>query len=118
MSDAHGATGDAKAARPAAWRRWLGIVLRTAHLAAVTVLGAALLAIECADGRIRLLELAGTVALAKLVLAAWMVIVPAHAAALFWILLVASALSSHAPRALRHWRPGSRARTGANGRPR
>ena len=85
---------------------------------ALAVLLAALLAMECADGRIRLLELAGTVALAKLVLAAWMVIVPAHAAALFWILLVASALSSHAPRALRHWRPGSRARTGANGRPR
>jgi len=126
MSDADSA-GDTP--RSAAWRRWLGIVLRTAHLASVTLLGAALLgaplsifgaaaasaasgaallAVECADGRIRLLELAGTVALAKLALVAWMALAPAAAGALFWAVLVVSGVSSHAPRALRHWRPRAR----------
>lgn len=113
--------------RPAAWRRWLGIVLRTTHLAGITLLGAALmgaplgmaaaaawaagsgvalLAVEWLDGRVRLLELAGTVSLVKLAVVAWMALDPARAAALFWLVLVISALSSHAPRALRHWRPG------------
>lgn len=133
MSDAH---GDRDAARPAAWRRWLGIGLRTAHLASVTLLGAALLgaplslfgtaaagaasgaallAVECADGRIRLLELAGMVALAKLALVAWMALAPPHASALYWVVLVVSGVSSHAPRTLRHWRP--RSRRSRRGRP-
>jgi hypothetical protein len=34
-----------------------------------------------------------------------MVLRPDHAPALFWLLLVVSVLSSHAPRAVRHWRP-------------
>lgn len=113
-------------AKPAAWRRWLGIGLRTAHLASVTWLGAALLgaplathrgaaavaasgaallAIEAFDRRIRLLDLAGLVSLAKLGVVAWMALDPARAAPLFWLVLVVSALSSHAPRRLRHWRP-------------
>jgi hypothetical protein len=78
---------------PVARRRWLGIMLRALHLAAVTLLGAALLvppvstrwaegaalasglallAIEIADGRVRLAELAGAVVLCKLALVAWM----------------------------------------------
>jgi hypothetical protein len=113
--------------KPALWRRWLGIVLRTAHLAGVTLLGAALLGaplqpvvaatvagasgaallvVELVDGRIRLLDLAGLVSLIKLALLAWMALDTTHATALFWIVLVASAISSHAPRGLRHWRPG------------
>jgi hypothetical protein len=112
--------------KPPGWRRWLGIGLRALHLAGVTLLGAALLgaavdlrlaatlalasgvvllAIECADGRIVLRELAGVVALAKLAVVTWMVLRPDHAPALFWLLLVVSVLSSHAPRAVRHWRP-------------
>lgn len=117
----------ADATTPAAWRRWLSIVLRAAHLAGVIVLGAvllgaplpllpagaavlcsgvALLALEIADARLRCNELAGLVALAKLAVVAWMALDPAHAASLFWGVLIVSAVSSHAPRHWRHWRPG------------
>ncbi len=113
--------------KPAVWRRWIGIVLRTAHLAGVTWLGAALLGaplstaaaatftalsgaalltVERFDGRILLGDLSGWVSLAKLAVVAWMAIDPARAPAVFWVVLVVSALSSHAPRGLRHWRPG------------
>ena len=113
--------------KPAAWRRWLGIMLRTAHLCAVTLLGAALLGapastagaatftalsgagllmIERFDGRILLGDLSGWVSLAKLAVVAWMAIDPARAPVVFWVVLAVSAISSHAPRGLRHWRPG------------
>ncbi len=125
MVDSH--TAGRSGRRAPAWRRWLGIVLRSLHLAGVTLLGAAvlgapvdlrwgalpmlasglaLLAVERADGRIRLAELAGVVVLAKLALTAWMVADARLAPWLFWIVLIASALSSHAPRDLRHWKPG------------
>lgn len=112
---------------PAAWRRWLGIVLRTGHLCGVTWLGAALLgapvsvvpaaiftaasgaallAIELLDRRILLGDFAGIVSIAKLAILAWMAVDTARAPLLFWPVLVVSALSSHAPRWLRHWRPG------------
>lgn len=113
--------------KPAAWRRWLGICLRSAHVAGIVLLGATLhgapldprigalatllsgvglLAVEWADTRIRLTELAGIVALLKLAAFAWMALDHAAALALFWLLLFVSALVSHAPRGLRHWRPG------------
>lgn len=113
--------------KPALWRRWVGIVLRTAHLASVSALaaallgapvstaaaatatalsGAALLAVERFDGRILLGDLSGWVSLAKLAVVAWMVIDPVRAPTVFWLVLVVSAVSSHAPRGLRHWRPG------------
>ena len=112
--------------KPAAWRRWLGILLRTTHLSAVTLLGAALLGapvatgsaatftalsgaallvIERFDGRILLGDLSGWVSLTKLAVVAWMAIDPARAPIVFWLVLVVSAISSHAPRGLRHWRP-------------
>jgi hypothetical protein len=122
------ATSTSEAApKAAAWRRWLGIGLRSAHLAAVTLLGAALLGapvatapaaiftaasgaallvLERLDGRILLGDLAGAVSLAKLAVVAWMALDAARAPLIFWCVLVASALSSHAPRSLRHWRPG------------
>jgi hypothetical protein len=108
----------------AAWRRGLGIALRAAHLGAVTWLGAALLGapvplgqataivlssgaalllIETLDARLRWNELAGGVSLAKLAVVAWMALDPARAPLLFWVVLFASALSSHAPRRWRHW---------------
>jgi len=117
----------ADADKPAAWRRWLSIALRAAHLASVIGLGAvllgaplpllqagaavlssgvALLALEIADARLRCIELAGLVSLAKLAVVAWMVLDPARAAGLFWAVLCVSAVSSHAPRHWRHWRPG------------
>jgi hypothetical protein len=113
--------------KPAAWRRGLGLTLRAAHLAAVTWLGAALLgapvslgaataivlasgvallAIETFDARLRWNELAGVVSLGKLAVVAWMALDAARAPALFWLVLFVSALSSHAPRRWRHWRPG------------
>ena len=122
-----------KPPKPAEWRRWLGIVLRTAHLAGVVWMGAAyvgpaapavgsggvaaghsgallvlvsgvaLLLSEWFDGRIRLGELAGVVVLAKLAAVAWMALGGAGAQALFWAVLLLSAISSHAPRELRHW---------------
>ena len=114
--------------KPAEWRRWVGIVLRTAHLAGVVWLGAALLgapvgagggwltllsglglfASELVDRRISPTELAGAVVLAKLVAVASMLAWPAAAPGLFWTLLVVSAISAHAPKPLRHWRPGRR----------
>lgn len=119
---------DGAPTKPALWRRWLGIVLRTGHLAGVTLLGAALLgapfqvvvaataagasgaallAVELVDGRLALLDLAGVVSLAKLALLAWMALDPSQAQASFWIVLVVSAISSHAPRTVRHWRPAA-----------
>lgn len=114
------------AEKPAEWRRWLGIVLRTLHLAGVVWLGAALLgapvgagggwltllsglglfASELIDGRVAVQELAGAVVVAKLGVVAAMLAWPAAALPLFWTLLMVSALSSHAPKGLRHWRPG------------
>ena len=113
--------------RPAAWRRWVGIALRAAHLAAVAWLGsallgapldrvpaaaavlasgAALLAIETIDARMRWDELAGFVSLLKLAAVAWMVLDADLAPQLFWVVLLVSAIISHAPRQVRHWRPG------------
>ena len=79
--------------------------------ALVLASGLLLLLLELADGRIRLPELAGAVILLKLGLAALMACKPGWAAPLFWLLLFVSALSSHAPRDLRHWpSPPSRGR--------
>jgi hypothetical protein len=111
--------------KPAEWRRWLGIALRSAHIAAITLLGAGLLgaggvaahgaaltlatgvalfASELADRRVRVDELAGALVLGKLGAVAWAAfIVPAHRQPVFWLLLFVSAVVAHAPRPLRHW---------------
>jgi hypothetical protein len=110
--------------KAAAWRRWAGVGLRSAHLAAVSwlavalygvpaqqhvagllllVSGAALLAIELADRRVRLAEAAGAIVLIKLVLAGAMLLWPEAALWLFWGLLLVSSASSHMPRDWRHW---------------
>lgn len=114
-------------AKPAAWRRWMAILLRTGHTAGVVLLGAALydaavphgvggaltlvtgialMAMERADGRIRFTELAGAFSLAKLVAVVWMALDGTAARTVFWVLLVLSGIVSHAPRPVRHWRPG------------
>lgn len=116
--------------KPAEWRRWLGITLRTGHLMAVVLMGAAglgstapaaqagaalvlatglaLLASELIDRRVHLTELAGALVLLKLALAGWMAWDGARSAWLFWPLMALSAVSAHAPKWLRHWRPGPR----------
>lgn len=113
--------------KPSEWRRWLGIGLRTAHLMGVVWMGAgmmatpmqaggpgawltlasglALLLSELIDGRIALSELAGAVVLVKLAAVAWMALGGAGALPLFWAVMAVSAISSHAPRDLRHWTP-------------
>lgn len=113
--------------KPAEWRRWLGIALRTAHIAAVALLAAQLLgaggvarwgawaafgtglgmlASELADRRIHLGEVAGATVLLKLALVGAMALWQTIAPPLFWAVLALSAVISHAPKGLRHWRPG------------
>ena len=112
--------------RTGALERSTALALRTLHLVAMVGLGAALLGAPVAPGpcaagllltgllmlalglrarRIALGQLAGVVVLLKLAATAWMAWTPAHAAWLFWTLVVLSSLSSHAPKALRHWPP-------------
>ena len=116
----------AAADKPAAWRRWLAIGLRCAHLAGVVLLGASLLGapleirlgagvtlvtgigllvVECSDRRIRLAELAGTVALLKLAVVGWMMLDHGAAPLLFWLVVLVSGLVSHALREWRHCWP-------------
>lgn len=111
--------------KPSEFRRWIGIGLRTAHIASVVLLGAQLLGAtgwaalgaqatlasglllfgsELADRRVAAFELAGLVVLAKLALVAWMAW-HGPSVPLFWALVVLSSVMSHAPRPLRHW-PG------------
>jgi hypothetical protein len=105
-------------------RRWLGIVLRSLHLAGVVltaiaifgsgshqlaaaatfVTGAGLYAIELWRSRQHWRELAGAFVLLKLLLVLAMILMPSHAAGLFWFLLIASSLTSHAPKSIRHKR--------------
>lgn len=109
--------------------RWLSIALRSLHLVAVVGLGAAVLAghgltrgpavallasgvalllLDLRAGRIALGELAGAVVLAKLAALGWMAMDPAQSAWIFWTLLVASSVSSHAPKGFRHWPAAAR----------
>lgn len=114
-----------KPPKPAEWRRWLGIALRSAHIAAITLLGAdllgaggiaahgavltlvtgaALFTSELADRRVRVDELAGALVLLKLAALGWAVFAaPAHRQPVFWVLLFVSAVVAHAPKPLRHW---------------
>ena len=118
----------ARAQSDASLERWLSVALRTAHLAGVVWVGAAVVAGQSVDprasalmvasgvalllgelraGRMALLELAGAVVLLKLGLMVWMALDARQAPWIFWTLLVASSISSHAPKAWRHW-PASR----------
>ena len=102
--------------------RALSVALRTSHLLAVVWLGAgvlgapafvvgtglALAVIDLLARRISLRELAGAVVLVKLVLSAWMGWQPQHAGWLLVVIVVVSSLAAHAPKPVRHWRPGGR----------
>lgn len=105
-------------------RRWLNLSLRTVHLAGIVLLGAALLGaggIACGAwltllsglgmfagdawaNPAHLREIAGCGVLLKLALVALMVVAPATALPVFWVILVLSTLLAHAPGALRHRR--------------
>jgi hypothetical protein len=105
-------------------RRWLSICLRSLHLVGVVLLavaifggsphrlaaattfvtGAGLFGIELWRSRQHWLELAGAFVVLKLLLVLAMILMPDHAAALFWLLLISSSLISHAPKSIRHKR--------------
>jgi len=105
-------------------RRWLNLSLRTAHLAGVVLLGAALLgtggittgawltllsgvgmfAGDAWANPAHAREVAGFGVLVKLALVAVMAVYPSVALPVFWSILVLSTLLSHAPGSLRHRR--------------
>lgn len=105
-------------------RRWLNLSLRTAHLAGIVLLGAALLgtggittgawltllsgigmfAGDAWANPAHLREVAGFGVLVKLALVAVMALYPPAALPAFWSILVISTLLSHAPGSLRHRR--------------
>jgi hypothetical protein len=103
--------------------RWIALLLRAGHLMAIVWLGAglmggpvaanaaggavlatgtALLALDLVAGRVHLGELAGAVIVFKLAAVALGLAQPAWALPIFWGLVLLSALSSHAPKAVRH----------------
>lgn len=111
-------------ARGSESERWLSVLLRTVHLCAAVWLGAmvlgapvaspwpgplvlasglVMLVLDLRARRIALGELAGASVLVKLALVAWLLLDPPRAALLFWVLVVLSSLTSHAPKNVRHW---------------
>ena len=108
-----------------AGRRWLSIALRSLHLVGVVltaiaifggsqhqfaaslttfVTGVGLFGIELWRNRQHWRELAGAFVLLKLLLVLGMILMPSHAASLFWFLLISSSVISHAPKSFRHKR--------------
>lgn len=116
---------ETKPAKPPPLRRWLNVVLRSFHLVGVILLGAALLGAPLSGdtaaaavaltgllmfgldtwsypGQLR--EAAGAVVLAKLALVTWMALDENARPLLFWLVVLGSSISSHAPAKFRHWR--------------
>jgi hypothetical protein len=103
--------------------RWINVILRGMHLAAVVLLGAALLG-AALDARHAatgvaitgftmfaldlwrkpqyLAEVSGMAVLVKLGLVAWMAIDASSRHALFWLIVAGSAIFAHAPASFRH----------------
>ena len=111
--------------RESAVRRWTSIVLRALHLAGVVdaalgvlghgtphaagivlmlVTGFALYGIDLWQNHGLWREVAGVFIVVKLLGLAAMLALPAIAALLFWLLLIASSIVSHAPHSFRHRR--------------
>lgn len=103
--------------------RWINVILRGLHLAAVILLGAALLGAPLVSTQVaiavaasgfamlaldvwrkpqHLREAAGIAVLLKLVLVGWMVFDAAAQHVLFWVIVAGSAISAHAPARFRH----------------
>ncbi len=104
--------------------RWLAVLLRSLHMAGVVWMGAmvlgapatgpgapllvlvsgtVMLLMDLRAGRIALREVAGAAVLVKLLLVVWMVLDHRNAVWIFWMLVVGSAVTSHAPKGFRHW---------------
>ena len=106
-------------------RRWFHIGLRTLHVIGVFLLGYAILrGTSAATGAIltlvsglamfaldlwskpsHLFELAGLGVIGKLVLVSSIGLVSRWSIEIFWLVLIASMVLSHAPAAFRHWSP-------------
>ena len=107
-------------ARP---RRWLHVILRGGHLAAIVALGAAILgapvdlrqsaaatlvsgtamlALDLWGDHDHLRSVAGLSVIAKLGFVAWLAVDTDNRSILFWLLLAWSALFAHAPASFRH----------------
>jgi hypothetical protein len=112
-------------ARDFAGRRWLGILLRSLHIVGVVMTGAGFLGAgsPIAAGAALMLvtgfamygidlwyrpdlwkEVAGVFVVVKLAVLLAMLLFPGIAEFLFWTVLVASSVVSHAPRKVRHRR--------------
>lgn len=106
-------------------RRWFAIALRALHLAGVidTALGlfaqgaprhigpalllasgVTLFALDWWQERSLWREVAGVFVLLKLLLVLTMMVVPQFAGIIFWVLVLASSVVSHAPKSFRHRR--------------
>lgn len=110
-------------------RRWAMVTLRSLHLVGVVLVGSALLTgqdeyrraaallmlatglgmygLEVWSKPRHAVELAGLFIPLKLVGVAAMIVLPQSSAGLFWLLLIASSVVSHAPAGFRHIRPFS-----------
>lgn len=103
--------------------RWTNVILRSLHLCAVILLGAALLGAPLASTRVaiavaasgfamfaidtwrkpqHLREASGIAVLLKLIMVGWMAVDAAAQHILFWLIVAGSALSAHAPARFRH----------------
>jgi hypothetical protein len=103
--------------------RWLNVILRSLHLVAVILFGAALLGAPLVTPKVaiavaatgfamfaldiwrkpqHLREAAGIAVLGKLFLVGWMVFDTASQPVLFWLIVALSAISAHAPARFRH----------------
>jgi hypothetical protein len=121
-------------ARDSESERWLSVLLRSLHLAGVVWLGAAVLGapaghrgaallvlasgtlmlfMDLRAGRLAVREVAGAAVLLKLALVAWMALDARHAVVIFWVLVLGSAVTSHAPKGFRHWPTPARAKAQA-----
>jgi hypothetical protein len=111
--------------RDLSWRRWVSIAMRTSHLAGVVMAGIAFLGNgdHAVAGVLLMLlsgfalfafdlwqrpglwrEVAGAFIFVKLLAMLAMLLAPGIAAFLYWLILVASTVVSHAPHAFRHRR--------------
>lgn len=114
---------------PPFWR-WFGIGARAAHLVAVVLLGAvvlgatprvplavmasglllsgiALFALDFWKSTDHVRQFAGASMLAKLALVVWMLLDPARAEFVFWLIAIWSVVFAHAPAWFRHRRLGA-----------
>jgi hypothetical protein len=119
--------GCSSARRLTPFWRWFGIGARAVHIAAVVLLGAAvlsgalrlsmtatgvlllasgvaLLALETWKTPDHLRQFAGAAMVAKLLVALWMLLDPAHAEIGFWLIVLWSVVFAHAPASFRHRR--------------